>query len=800
MADNHGDSLAAILDRALTSHRQGQLAEAKTLYEAILKRDPRHFDALNLLGTIALQTGNLEAAVALIGKAIAVNAGVAAAHNNLGSTLLMLKRPNEALASFDKVLGLTPQQPEAHYNRGNALRDLKRLNEALTSYDAALALRPDYAEAHNNRGSVLLNLRRFDDALAGFDHALALNPDNTEALNNRGNVLLELRRPDDAMASYDRALALNPNQAEAHFNRANVLSGLKHTEEALASYDKAIVLRPDYAAAHNNRGNVLLDLKRLDEALACYDKAVKFNPAFAEAYNNRGTALLESKRLEEALASYDKAIALKLDQAEVHYNRGYTLEMLKRIDEAATSYERALALKPDYEFLAGTLLHTRTKLCDWSNFAARLAQVTAEVRAGKNASSPFPLLALIDDPKLHKQAAKAYARAKYPRRNSLGPFAPRTRREKIRIGYYSADLREHAMAYLLAELFEAHDRSRFEIFGFSFGPDTQDAMRRRISGAFDSFHDVRDRGDRAVAALSRELAIDIAVDLNAYTHDSRPGMFAEGCAPVQVNFLSYPGTMGADYLDYIVGDGIVIPSAQRSDFTEQVITLPHSYQVNDSMRRIAEAAGTRAEHGLPESGFVFCCFNNNHKILPPTFDIWMRLLKAVDGSVLWLLEDNPTAARNLRKEAEVRGVAAARLVFAGRLPLDKHLGRHKLADLFLDTLPYNAHTTASDALWAGLPLLTCTGLAFASRVASSLLHTVGLPELVTDSPTAYEAKALALARDHAALHALRRRLEANRATTPLFNGKVFAQHIEAAYTVIHERSLAGLSPESFAVG
>ena len=800
MADNLSGSVAAMLERALTYHRQGQLADARTLYDAILKSEPRHFDALNLRGTLALQTGDFENAVTLIRSALSINAHFAGAYNNLGNALLALKRLDEALAAYDKAAALTPQQAEAHYNRANALRDLQRYDEALAGYDRALALNPNYPEALNNRGSILLSLRRLEEALGSFERARALKPEYADAYNNCGNVLVELNRPLDALASYDRALAINPQQAAVHFNRANVLTSLKRQEEALADFGKAIALRPDYADAFNNRGNVLLDLRHLDAAFASFSKAVALRPTFAEAYSNLGVVLLERKQLHEALANYDKAIALKPDQAEVHYNRGYALEGLKRIDEAADSYARALGLKPNYEFLAGTLLHTQTRLCDWTDFPAKLEKLTTDLHAGTPASSPFPLLALTDDPALHKQAATAYSRTKYPARDVLGPLAKRGPGDRIRIGYYSADLREHAMAYLLAELFEAHDRARFEIFGFSIGPDTGDAMRQRISAAFDTFNDVRECNDRGVAALSRELGIDIAVDLNAYTQDSRPGMFAHRCAPVQVNFLSYPGTMGADYIDYIVADKTVIPSERHGDFTEKVITMPHCYQVNDSKRRISDRVFTRTALGLPAQGFVFCCFNNNHKILPATFEIWMRVLKAVEGSVLWLLEDNATAARNLRKEAAARGVDPQRLVFAGRMSLADHLARHRLADLFLDTLPYNAHTTASDALWAGLPVLTCTGIAFASCVAASLLMTLGLPELITDSPEAYEAKALALARDRAALQEIKERLAERRQTTPLFNGTLYARHLEDAYSAIHERSRNGLPPAALIVG
>jgi predicted O-linked N-acetylglucosamine transferase (SPINDLY family) len=347
----------------------------------------------------------------------------------------------------------------------------------------------------------------------------------------------------------------------------------------------------------------------------------------------------------------------------------------------------------------------------------------------------------------------------------------------------------------MVELFEAHDNSKFELYGFSFGLSPNDEMKARVSAAFDQFYDVSSLTDIDVVLLSRKLKIDISVDLKGYTKDNRAGIFAMGCAPIQVNYLGYPGTMGADYIDYIIADKIVIPESSQDDFTEKVVYLPDSYQVNDSKRNISDRLFTKSELGLPQNGFIFCCFNNNYKILPATFDGWMRILKAVEGSVLWLFQGNATAASNLRKEAEARGVAGSRLVFAKIMKLDEHLARHRLADLFIDTFPYNAHTTTSDALWAGLPVLTCMGQSFASRVAGSLLTAIDLPELITRSQEEYEARAIELATNPTQLQELKAKLERNRLTTPLFDGKLFAKHIEAAYEAMYARSQAGLLPE-----
>ena len=456
-------------------------------------------------------------------------------------------------------------------------------------------------------------------------------------------------------------------------------------------------------------------------------------------------------------------------------------------------------LAPSLDGALTDLMMAKAAVCDWRWLDEGIVRVTAAIRRGDKAVNPFGVLGLLDSPELQLACARQMVASEYPGGAKAAPAVGRSTSRKIRVGYYSADFHEHATAYLMAELFERHDRSQFEWFAFSYGPVSHDPMRARLRKSFDQFLDVRDRSDSDVAALSRQLGIDIAVDLKGFTRDNRLGIFAQRCAPVQVSYLGYPGTTGADYMDYVIADKTVLPPSLYPHFTEKPVLLPHSYQVNDSQRRISERVFTREEVGLPAQGFVFCCFNNNYKILPATFDAWMRVLQAVPGSVLWLLEDNAGAARRLKEQAQERGVDPQRLVFAQRLPLDEHLARHRLADLFLDTLPCNAHTTTSDALWAGLPVLTLLGNAFAGRVAASLLRAVGLPELVTTTPAEYEARAIELANDADQLQALRQRLQANRASSPLFNATLFARHIEAAYLAMDERQLQGLPPQAIEI-
>jgi predicted O-linked N-acetylglucosamine transferase (SPINDLY family) len=620
-----------------------------------------------------------------------------------------------------------------------------------------------------------------------------------EALHSRALAEAQQGHAQAAFELFSRALAVDPRNAAAYSNRGNTLLDLKRFDEALASFDQALAIQPDFADALNNRGNALQALQRHAEAVDSYDRALAIRPGNAQALTHLGNVLQGLRRHEEALASYARALAIKPDQAEALTSRGNLLVDLKRFDDALTSYARALSVRPDYPHLLGNWVHTKMKVCDWSGLAAAFDHLAAGIAAGRPVASPFAILGTPLPSSLQRKCAEMLIAAKFPAVTSPGDTGFAARHDRIRLGYFSADFYSHATAYLMAGLFEAHDRSRFELVAFSSGPPASDPMRARLEAAFDRFIDVRETSDADIALLARSLEIDIAVDLKGFTQDGRTEIFARRAAPLQVSYLGYPGTMGADYIDYLIADRTLIPAEHVGDYAEKIAYLPHTYQSNDSRRAIADQQFTRQAAGLPEQGFVFCCFNNNWKITPAVFDIWMRLLQQVAGSVLWLFEDNPTAGRNLRAEAQKRGIAPERLVFAPRMNLPEHLARHRLADLFLDTLPYNAHTTASDALWAGLPVLTRLGETFAGRVAASLLKAVGLPELVTDSPEAYEALALELATDQQKLAALRQRLAANRLTQPLFDTALFARHIEAAYTAMWERHQAGLRPEHIVV-
>ncbi len=499
-------------------------------------------------------------------------------------------------------------------------------------------------------------------------------------------------------------------------------------------------------------------MRRPAEALASFDKALAINPRDAGALYNRGIALQDLKRPAEALTSYDQALAIKPDDSDALYNRGVALRDLKRTAEALASFDQALAIEPDHRLAFGGMADAALASCDWARTAILAGELEIRIMRRSSIIHPFTLLGYDTDPSLKLECARGFVEDKLP-----VPAQPLWNgaiwhHDKLRIAYLSSDFRPHALSFLMAQLFELHDRARFEVLGISFGPDDQSEMRARLVRAFDQFHDVRSRSDPDVAKLLNDLHVDIAIDLNGHTQNARSGILAHRPAPIQVGYLGYPGTMGTGFIDYVIADKIVLPFDQQPFYTEKIVHLPDCYQVNDSKRAIAARTPTRREAGLPDEGFVFCCFNNNYKITRPVFDVWMRLLGAVEGSVLWLLQDNSDAEENLRREAWARGIDPARLVFASRLEPEAYLARYRLADLLVDTLPYNAHTTASDALWTGLPVLTCRGASFAGRVATSLLHAAGLPELAARDLGEYEALALRLATDASLLRSLRHRL------------------------------------------
>ncbi len=758
----------SVLKQALTLHQQGQLAPAEQLYRKVLSTEPGNVTALNFLGMLLYQCGDADAALPLLERAVSVDPAHAPAWNNLGLAQRKRQQSKEALASYAQALTLKPDYTEAWINQANALRDVGRPHDAVASCQRALQLTPTSAHAWNTRGAALHDLG-----------------DNSQALQ-----------------CHEKALALAPKMASASFNRGVALTDLGRHEEALQSYVRALGLDPQNAIAWNNCGFVLDSLQRHAEAVAHYAKALALNPSYTEAHVNMGTALDDMGRIDEALLSFSRAVALEPQNVSAHHAQGLCLLGVKRYDEAASALRTVVSLDPQHPYARGHLHDALVRVANWNSSEELGNAILGDVRQGLTTAMPFNLLAIADDAELQHLGAQHYARAA----SLSAPDQPRPlwhggayTHARPRIAYLSADLHDHATAQLMVEVFEHHDREQLDIIALSFGPDRRDTMRDRLKTCFTEFKDVSHFTDAAIAQWMVAHHIDLAVDLKGYTHQSRPGIFAYRGAPVQVNYLGYPGTLGSTHWDYLIGDHVVTPHGAEDHCSEKIVRLPHSYQPNCALKTIASPTPTRAQCGLPETGFVFCCFNDIYKLTPALFNVWMRLLQTLPGSVLWLLSDHPLTQENLQREASNRGVTSERLVFAGRLPVSEHLARLQCADLFLDTLPINAHTTASDALWAGVPVLTCAGRSFASRVAGSLLTAMGLPELIADHLADYEAKARHFAQNTDVLRRLRETLSAQRIHSPLFKPAPYTRALESAYLQMIKRSRAGLPPESFSV-
>ncbi|HEY7743858.1 MAG TPA: tetratricopeptide repeat protein [Burkholderiales bacterium] len=708
----------------------------------------------------------------------------------------------EAEALYRRVLEMDPRHAAALTMLATVHAQRRDLAEAARLFEKSLEVDPRQVGALYNRGIVLEELKRLDEAVASYDRALALKADSPEILNNRGNALAKLRRFPEAVESYDRAIALRSNYADAHLNRGSALAEIGRFEEALDCFERVISLQPVRAEAHHCRANVLAQLKRYDRALEGYDRAVALDPGNPLILNNRGNALASLARRYDALESYERALKLKPDYLEALVNRGQTLSEIGRHEEALDCHARAMALSPDASralpYMPGRLAGARLYVCDWSDYEKTVGDISERCLAGERVIVPFAACQLLDSADLQYRSARIFVEDISPASRQPLWTGGRTAHDRIRLGYVSFDFREHMMAYQIAGIVEHHDRSRFETIALSLYPKAAGPMQERLRNAFDRFVDVGTQGDLEIARLARELEVDILVDLTGHTRGGRMGLFAHRPAPIQVNF-NCPGTSGADYLDYIIADRVVVPPEHHRYFSEKVVYLPDTFLPN-SPRRISADTPSRNDAGLPERGFVFCSFNNSYKFRPGTFDIWMRLLSRFEDSVLWLTRANETVVGNLQREAKARGVDPRRLIFAPRVdPLEDHLARQRNADLFLDTLPFNAQTTAADALWAGLPVLTCLGGSFSGRVAASALTAIGLSELITGSLEDYEALASSLVQDPGRLQRIRETLSRNRLAYPLFDTSRFTRHLESAFEQMWELHRRGEPPRHFAV-
>lgn len=785
-----GELLAA----AETMRSNGDLESALKIYDEVVEINPGNAAAWCERGNLLSDLGRSEAGIVSYNRAIEADPTFVDAFDFRGIALAQSGRMPEALDSLDRALELAPENRNALSNRANVLKALKRFDDALAVQDRLIATMPEFAPAYNNRGNTLLELGRLDEAVASFDRAIELEPTLSQAHLNRAHALVKLIRRDDAIESLRRAIECDPYQPAVLLNLGDLLGTSGRTVEAVEFLESAVSLDPGNIEACLRLGDVLLGTNRPGHAVACYQRVIGLDQNSAEAHSHLGTAFHRLNMKHEALGCFNRSLELNPNDPPTLQNCGMLQLEIGDHPGSFESHERAFRLMPDFPYQGGLYLHAMMRVSHWENLDEHRSFLCQSVAAGGRYIAPFDFLVAVGDPALQLRCAELFVRHQLPHALPQAMERKAARPERLRIGYFTSDVREHATMRLLMETIEAHDREKFELIIFSFGPEQRDEWWTRSEAAVDKFLDLHDVSDEDLLKLAREEALDIAVDLKGFTASNRTAIFYHRVAPIQVSYLGFPGTLGMPGMDYLFADSVLVPEDTQKYYSEKIVYLPDCYQANCRVEDVG-VQSNRSDHGLSDEAFVYCSFNQNYKILPEVFATWMRILKQVPQSVLWLWVNDDLARENLRAYARSLDVDDARLIFAGRLPVDQHLHRLKLADLFLDTFPCNAHTTASDALKAGLPILTCQGEAFASRVAASLLTALDLPELITKNPAEYEAVAVKLGTDPDSASQLKEKVAQNRSTSTLFDPVHAARKLERAYQAIYDRYDADLPPD-----
>ena len=787
---------AANYRKAVRLYRDRDLPKARRIVERLVKRLPDSMDVLNLYSAILFDQKDFAAAVAILRRIEARGGGNALVLNNLGSALRELGDLDAAAPILERALVVQPDLPEAHYNYGRIKLAQGALDDAVAHATVAIRARPDYADACALLGLALQGQGDGDGAQTALQMALTLDPAHREAARALVTALVDDDRTEEAIVVAAQATQKDPDNAAIFLDLVDLLTAAKQEDKIELALLSAKAFAPDHGLSHVQLALHYYGLYRFEEAIAEYGLALRKTPRLAGWVHNL-IALCQSRLENDAatVSHFRKALRHAPDSFTTLFNYGGYCYQQRRYAQAAQIFGKALAIRPDSEPVIIQRIHSERYLCDWSNWDADSRRIP-ELGFADDALSPFHMLSMDDDAGRQFRRARTWARKAYGRIDPLPGLRPAAHADRIHLGFFSADFHSFPGMFLMIGLLERIDRSRFEVTAFSMGPDMpHDPMRQRIVRGVDRFVDIRRLGDRAIVDLAREMRVDIALNRNGYTRDGRNEIYAHRVAPVQVNYLGYPGTLGADFADYMIVDDMVAPARNREFFSERLIHMPDSYQPNDDTRPVPDMGSTRADHGLPADALVLCCFNNSYKIGPDAFDIWCRVLQRNPGTVLWLLGDPPELQDNLRAEARARGVSPDRLVFAPRIGPLHHLERHRHADLFVDTFCYNAHTTASDALWMGLPVVTRAGDQFAARVGASLLRSVGLPELITETEFDYEALIDELVNDPDRLRGLRARLQAQARTSALFDTARYVRNFETAMERIWDRAVQGLPPQ-----
>jgi predicted O-linked N-acetylglucosamine transferase (SPINDLY family) len=753
MLNNEGNH---IFLRGFELHKNGEALQAAELYRHALSLNPNHADALHLLGVVYLQQKKILEAEKLIRQSLSIKQTSPFAHGNLGACLLAQQAFPAALEAFDAAIELQPEYPEAHFNRGNALFHLDFLDAAEESYAEAIRQNPSYidalmalARAKHRRESCL-------EAITVYDRVLTLDTKHFSAYLERGVVLMALKSWREARGSLDKAIEISSDKCEAYFYRNQILRELGFYGEALADIEKVFSLEPENPRAFFMRAEIFTKLGRLDDALVDYSRAISFDKKYYDALKSRAELYLTINKMPEAIADFESILALGVEA----------------------------------DFIAGQKIHAELMLGIWKEFDANLSWLFEKIECGEKIASPFVLQSIFDNPDLHRRAAHLFAPST---KNSITKPELNFRNEKIRVAYFSSDFNNHPVSNLMARTIENHDRDNFEIYAFSLGI-RKDSWTDRVRRGACHFIDASGWTDKEIVEKSGQLKIDIAVDLNGHTHSARTEIFAQRVAPIQMSYIGFLGSMGAPYYDYLIADEYLIPPEQRVFYDEKILYLP-TYQCNDDHLPPFPSTFKSPNYELPDGQFTYCCFNNSYKITPVVFDVWMRILKRVPQSVLWLYVAHPHAIQNLRHEAIVRGIDPERLIFAPRVGLSEHLARHRSADLFLDTSPYNAGATASNALRLGLPVLTCPGVSFASRIGASLLQACDMPELIAHDFQAYEDLAVRIGHDSSLHGQLKKKLTVHASRSRLFDNLEFTRSLERGFRTAYQRALDGLKAE-----
>ena len=782
------------IDSVIALYSSGQYQEAIDQIKILNGLYPNVPFLFNLVGACYKELGQLEGAAKMFEAAVGIKLDYAEAHKNLGITLRDLGQKEQAIESLKKAIEIDSNYVDAYYNLAITFKDLDQVEQSVQIYKKVIEINPKFAQAHNNLGNIYKGLGKNKEAIQSFEEAIKINPNFAQAHNNLGNVFKDLGQPNDAIQSYKTAIEIKPDFAEFYYNLGLSLKNIAKFDEAIISFNDAIALNPNFAEAHNDLGSCFTLLGQMSKALDSYKKAIAIKPDFAEAHNNLGNVFNLMGKVKSAIKSFELAVSFDADFAEALNSLANVFKKLKKRSKALLYYENAAAINPDLDFIFGDILNIKMHLSIWNDLPINLKDLEKKINNKEKVIDPFNLMGLIDDPALQRIATEVRINSAYSQNYTLPQINDYLRHSKIRIGYFSADFREHPVGFLTAELYELHDRDHFEIHAFSYGLETNGVINLRIKAGVDYFHNVDLMSHKEIVLLARSLEIDIAVDLGGLTGRSRTSIFAMSAAPIQLSYIGYLGTMGADYYDYLIADPMMIPQESQKHYVEKIVYLP-SFQVNDSKDLPPEITLTRKEVGLPDKGFVFCCFNNTYKFTPTVFDSWARILKAVEGSVLLVYVDNSSAEVNLTQEIIKRSIKPNRLIFGKRLERKEYLARYRVADLFLDTHPYNAGTTASDALKMGVPMLTYIGSSYQARMGASILNSINLPELITNSLEEYESLAIELASNPDKLKKIKDKLQSNLTTAPLFNTPLFTKNIESAYTEMYERHHAGLEPD-----